>query len=116
MNDAGHRRSVRLMWSPVRRLNLDSCNAAATLADTLARVSLGEREPIGIMDDDMSTDGTTAVPYSDVPESRLKTELSHLARRIQRQSQAIESSVARQRQAAKKLGVKLDLSLLFTRF
>ncbi len=101
VNDAGHRRSVRLTWSPVRRLNLDSCNAAACLADTLAHVSLGEREPVGVVDDDMSSDGTTELPRSDIPESRLKTELSHLARRIKRQSQAIESSIARERQAAK---------------
>lgn len=95
VNDGGHRRSVRLMWSPVRRLNLDSYNAATSLADTMARVSLGEREPVGIMDDDMSSDGTTVVPYSDIPESRLTCELSHLARRIQHQSLAIESSIAR---------------------
>ncbi len=93
VNDGGHRRSLRLRWSSARRLSLDSWHAATNLADMIARLSLGELEPAGLLDDDMSSDGTTLVPRSDIPESRLQTELHHLAKRIGRQSRAIANGI-----------------------
>ncbi|MGV3484300.1 MAG: sensor histidine kinase [Planctomycetaceae bacterium] len=77
---------LRLTWSPPRVLNLSNSHAAVWLADILTRESLHEREPVGMLDDDMLQDGGTRFSPSPIPVERLRAELAHLASRLNRQS------------------------------
>lgn len=79
--------NLRLTWSPPRVLNLTTSSAAILLADTLTREALHEREPVGMVDDDMAFDGGTGFAPSPIPSERLRAELMHLAARLGRQSQ-----------------------------
>lgn len=81
--------NLRLTWSAPRSLKLSTSSAAILLADALTREALQEREPVGMVDDDMAFDGGTAFAPSPIPTERLRAELSHLATRIGRQSQML---------------------------
>ena len=79
--------SLRLTWSTPRKLNLASHSAAVVLADVLTRELLQQREPLVLVDDHMSLDGTCMLGPSPVPAERLLAELTHLAARLIRQSE-----------------------------
>jgi hypothetical protein len=80
---------LRLNWSHPKVLSLATHNAAVLLADMLTREALHDREPVGLLDDDMSLDGGTKFAPSPIPAERLRAELTHLATRVERQSQTI---------------------------
>jgi hypothetical protein len=84
--DAG---ALRLSWSDARPLSIGSRQTATMLVDTITREVLGEREPAGMYDDDMASDGSSTLPGSMVPEERLRDELSRLSTRLSNRSERL---------------------------
>ncbi len=79
---------LRVNWSTPRVVRLDNHQATTTIADTLTREALTEREPVGMIDDDMIGEGKTKFAPSAVPAQRLQAELAYLAGKAGLQSKS----------------------------
>ncbi len=88
---------LRVTWSEPRTVKLNTSQATVVIADAFTREALIDREPAGLVDDDMSLDGGTTFAQSAIPSQRLQAELVHLASRIGQQSKKLISQSVRTR-------------------
>jgi len=82
--------ALRLTWSDPRSLATGTRQTAVAIVDTVTRLAFDDREPVGVYDDDMSTDGSNHFAMSAIAEGRLQIELLSLAKRFAMRSERLQ--------------------------